>query len=94
MTPRWIPTALAAWALAFAAGTVHAAWGHSDCAHVRAYRHLEVLASPGAAAPVASGALADDAPAIRALDDAITTPVQPRARKARRGVDAAAPDRA
>ncbi|MEW6413785.1 MAG: hypothetical protein AB1482_00845 [Pseudomonadota bacterium] len=92
MTPRWIPTALGAWALAFAAGNAHAAWGHSDCAHVRAYRHLDVFAGPGtdAAASVQSGALSGDAPAIRALDDA-AVPAQPR--KAHRGVDAAAPAR-
>lgn len=95
MTPRWIPAALGIGALAFAAGNAYAAWGHSDCAHVRAYRHLEVFAGRGtdAAAPATSRALADDAPAIRALDDAIAAPAEPRSRKARRGVDAAAPAR-
>lgn len=71
MTTPWIHPALGALMFAGIAGSAHAAWGHSDYAHIQAYRHLEVFAVPRtAAAGVANpGILLNEPVTIRAFDE-------------------------
>ncbi|MEW5967156.1 MAG: hypothetical protein AB1720_09230 [Pseudomonadota bacterium] len=90
MTTRWIHPALGALAFAGIAGSAHAAWGHSDYAHVQAYRHLETLAAPGPANP---GVLLNDPVTIRAFDEDFAEISKHPTRKTRRSGRAADPAR-
>lgn len=76
MTTRWTLPALGTLALAALSGNAHAAWGHSDYAHVEAYRQLETVTMPR---PATNGRaqgipFKEDPATIRAFDDAFTEP--------------------
>lgn len=95
MTTRWIHRALGALALAGIAGGAHAAWGHSDYAHVQAYRHLEASAIPRTedAGVAKSGAFVHDPATIRAFDEDLSERSKPRTRKAKHSGQAPGPAR-
>ena len=95
MTTRWIPPALGALVLAGFAGGAHAAWGHSDYAHVQAYRHLEALPAPRPAGVILAdpGLFKHEPVTIRAFDEDFAERAKPQTRKARRSDRAAEPAR-
>ncbi|MFP5505574.1 MAG: hypothetical protein ACLGH6_05205 [Gammaproteobacteria bacterium] len=94
MTTRWIHPALGALVFAGIAGSAHAAWGHSDYAHIQAYQHLEAFAAPRTAATgrTSSGMLLNEPVTIRAFDEDFAE-INKQTRKARRSDRAAGPAR-
>lgn len=95
MTTPWIHPALGALALAGIAGSAHAAWGHSDYAHVQAYQQLEAIAAPhkAASSQAIPGIFQHDPVTIRAFDEDFAEIRKSQTRKAKRSDRAAGPAR-